>query len=68
MTKDEAMKTTINGREMNAETIETGPRVAADLAARGWEPTFYALTGKRGASYLAVRSATTGAFVVTNRA
>lgn len=62
------MKTMINGREMNADTIETGPHVAADLAARGWEPTFYALTGKRGGSYLAVRSATTGKFVITGRA
>lgn len=61
------MTAKINGRDMKVETVATGEHVAADLKARGWEPTFYALTGKRGAVYLAVRSATTGEFVVTNR-
>lgn len=61
------MTTKIDGREMQVEAVATGERVAADLKGRGWEPTFYALTGKRCAVYLAVRSATTGEFVVTNR-
>lgn len=59
------MSITINGKTMTAETIATGPHAAADLAANGWEPTFYSLTGKRGACYLAVRSAKTGAFMIT---
>ena len=59
------MSITINGKTMTAETIATGTHAAADLAARGMEPTFYSLTGKRGACYMAMRCATTGRFIIT---
>ena len=59
------MTTTINGKTMTAETIATGEHAAADLVARGMEPTFYALTGSRGACYMAIRCAKSGKFIVT---
>lgn len=59
------MTTTINGRTMTAEKFPAGPHAAADLAARGMEPTFYALTGSRGACYMAIRCAKSGKFIVT---
>lgn len=64
-----ATKTTtrINGREMQVEPVATGAHAAADLAANGYEPTYYAVTGKRGACYLAVRSATTGEMTITGK-
>ena len=35
---------------------------AADMVARGWEPTYYLGTGVRGAKFLAYRSLRTGEF------
>lgn len=36
---------------------------AADMIARGWEPTYYLGSGVRGAKFLAYRSRRTGEFV-----
>jgi hypothetical protein len=57
------MNATLNNREMtvtNVEAIEGA--LAADLAARGWEPAFYTLTGRRGGCVVCLRSAKTGEF------
>jgi len=63
--------TNINGREFtitmkvdtnNAET----PLVYADFIARGFDGSYYELTGKRGSKKIALRNATTGAFVVVS--
>lgn len=48
---------TIDGRSYQiTKVIEAGTNLAADLIARGWEPREYILTGKRGATVLALRT------------
>ncbi len=59
--------TKIDGRIYEVEATETGPLLAKDLKARGWDGIAYMLTGKRGAVALAYRKATTGEFVIANR-
>lgn len=56
------MQTQINGRQYQVQQLTTGARATADLQARGWDGHHYILTGKRGATYLALRSAKTGQF------
>lgn len=57
------MTATIQGRMMTVTEIQAidGP-LAADLIARGWEPAFYTLAGKRGGSLVCLRNAKTGEF------
>lgn len=56
--------TTINRKTYEVRTQPTGPLSAADLKARGWDGTFYMLTGTKGATYLALKSASTGEFKI----
>ena len=58
------METTIKGREYKVEAMETGENTKADMLKRGWDGLSYMLTGKRGAAYIAFRSAKTGEFSI----
>ena len=53
------MTMTINGREYKVEvySLSANGAVAADLRSRGFDGVAYSLTGKRGARYLAYRTA-----------
>jgi hypothetical protein len=54
---------TINNRSFTITTIEQiEGALAADFIARGWEPAFYHLSGKRGSVIVAMRSIKTGNF------
>lgn len=57
------MKTEIAGRTYSLEILPVGPLVAADLTAKGYNPTYFIATGKRGAVFLALRVTVTGMFV-----
>jgi hypothetical protein len=51
------MQVVIEGRTMAVEVAPTQPsaKLAADLESRGFKPTQYAATGKRGAYYLVMQ-------------
>lgn len=53
----------IDGRTFSIAPLAVGPLVAADLAAKGYEARYYIATGKRGATFLALRIAATGNFI-----
>jgi hypothetical protein len=50
----------VNGREYEVRKMETGENSRKSLLERGWDGHSYMLTGKRGACYIAFRSARTG--------
>lgn len=50
----------VNGREYEVRKMETGENTKAHLLSNGWDGYNYCLTGKRGAVYLAFRSARSG--------
>lgn len=56
--------TTINGREYKVSAIETPALTSANATANGWDGKMYMLTGKRGATLAAYRSAKTGEYVI----
>jgi hypothetical protein len=48
---------TIKGRSYQiTHVVEAGPLASRDMLARGWEPRNYLLTGKRGATVVAMRT------------
>jgi len=58
--------TTINGREYQVQIVPGNFLKAREAAiANGWDGNSYALTGKRGAVYLGMRSAKTGEYVIS---
>lgn len=58
-----------DGREyvVTVHNVDHLPRLKADMIKRGWVPESYLLTGKRGATYHAYRSARTGEVVMMGR-